>query len=141
MTMRSHAKSFQPDSIQRNKPAILCIEDNESHLHLRRAVLEKNGYSVLVATTASHALHAIREFPVSLVITDHMLRGTTGTELAKEIRRITPHVPILIYSGTVPEHLGEADCFMSKTESVETLMAMIRDLVNRYWGLIGPFAA
>ena len=59
---------------------------------------------------------------------------TTGTELAKEIKKIKPHVPILIYSGTTPEHLGDVDCFLSKAEPVEKFHAMIRDLVNRYWG-------
>src|ERR1700756_4498336 len=51
---------------------------------------------------------------------------TTGTELAKEIKKIKPHVPILIYSGTTPEHLGDVDCFLSKTEPVEKFLAMIR---------------
>jgi CheY-like chemotaxis protein len=92
--------------IPRGKPALLCIEDNESHLSLRRAVLEKDGYSVLAATTASQALQMLRQSTVSLVISDHLLQGTTGTELAKEIKKIKPHVPILIYSGTTPEHLG-----------------------------------
>jgi hypothetical protein len=40
----------------------------------------------------------------------------------------------LIYSGTTPEHLGEADCFMSKSEPVKAFLAMIDDLVNRHWG-------
>ena len=31
------------------------------------------------------------------------------------------------------EHLGEADCFMSKAEPIGTFLALIRDLVNRYW--------
>jgi DNA-binding NarL/FixJ family response regulator len=74
----------------------------------------------------------LRQAPVALVISDHMLGGTTGTELAKEIKKIRPHVPILIYSGATPEHLGEADCFLTKTEPVETFLAMIHDLVNRY---------
>jgi CheY-like chemotaxis protein len=113
-------------------PALLCIEDNESHLSLRRAVLEKEGYCVLAAATASQALHMLRQSPVSLVISDHMLQGTTGTDLAREIK-INPHIPILIYSGTTPEHLGEADCFMSKTEPTTAFLAMIGDLVNRYW--------
>src|ERR1700758_5848554 len=97
-------------AVSGDKPALLCIEDNESYLHLRKAVLEKNGYSVLAATTASQALEMLRQAPVALVISDHMLGGTTGTELAKEIKKIKPHIPIMIYSGAPPEHLGEADC-------------------------------
>jgi CheY-like chemotaxis protein len=73
--------------IRRGKPALLCIEDNESHFSLRRAVLEKNGYSVLATTTASHALQMLRQSTVSLVSSDHLLQGTTGTDLAKRLRR------------------------------------------------------
>jgi len=112
--------------------SILCIEDNEKHLLLRRFVLEKNGYSVLNAATALEALALLRKFPVSLVISDHLLSGITGTELAVDLKKIQPHVPILLYSGAAPETLGSVDCFMSKTEPVETFLAMVRDLVHRY---------
>jgi DNA-binding NtrC family response regulator len=118
----------------RTKPILLCLEDDESQLRLRTMVLEKNGYCVLCASTASSALRILRESPVSLVISDHLLGGVTGTELAREIKTISPYVPILIYSGTAPEHLGAADCFMSKSEPVQVFLGMIDDLVNRYWG-------
>ncbi|PYX94117.1 MAG: hypothetical protein DMG71_13420 [Acidobacteria bacterium] len=116
------------------KSVVLCVEDNESHLRLRRAVLEKNGYSVLAATSASEALQMLRTSSVLLVISDHMLAGLTGTELAKEIRKIRPHVPIMLYSGIVPEHLDNVDCFLSKAEPVEKFLSMVRDLVSRGLG-------
>jgi CheY-like chemotaxis protein len=59
-------------------------------------------------------MQMLRDSPISLVISDHMLGGMTGTELAKEIKTINPHVPILIYSGTTPEHLGEANCWFQR---------------------------
>ena len=114
------------------KSFILCIEDNESHLLLRKIVLEKNGYFVLSAATAFDALALLRKSPVSLVISDHLLGGITGTELAADLKIIQPHVPILLYSGAPPESLGSVDCFMSKTEPVETFLAMVGDLVHRY---------
>jgi len=55
----------------------------------------------------------VRQSTVSLVIFDHMLQGNAGADLAKQIKKIKPHVPILIYSGITPETLGEGDCFMS----------------------------
>jgi len=116
------------------KSVVLCVEDNESHLRLRRAMLEKNGYSVLAATSASEALQMLRTSSVLLVISDHMLAGLTGTELAKEIRKIRPHVPIMLYSGIVPEHLDNVDCFLSKAEPVEKFLSMVRDLVSRGLG-------
>jgi CheY-like chemotaxis protein len=98
------------------RPLLLYIENNDNHLRLRSAVLEKHGYVVLAATNASRVLQTLRECPVSLVISDHMLEGLTGTEFVREIKTISPYVPILIYAGTTPQHLGEADCFMSNSE-------------------------
>ncbi len=117
-------------AIKSSKPIILCIEDNEGYLRLRRAVLEQNGYSVLAATTGIEALNRLRHSPVSLVISDHMLGDTSGTELAKEIRKIRPKVPIMLYSGVMPEHLGDVNCFLSKMEPIEDFLTMIASLVS-----------
>ncbi|HEV7217886.1 MAG TPA: response regulator [Terriglobales bacterium] len=118
-------------ALNSGKPVILCIEDNKAYLRLRRAVLEQNGYSVLGATTGIEALDMLRHSPVSLVISDHMLGDASGTELAKEIRKIKPKVPIILYSAVMPEHLGDANCFLSKMEPVEDFLSMIASLVKR----------
>ena len=46
---------------QSSQPTILCVEDNQAYLRLRKAVLEKEGYSVLAASTGAEALHLFRE--------------------------------------------------------------------------------
>lgn len=121
-------------TVKQMRPLLLYIENNDNHLRLRSAVLEKHGYVVLAATNASRVLQTLRECPVSLVISDHMLEGLTGTEFVREIKTISPYVPILIYAGTTPQHLGEADCFMSNSEPVKAFLLMIDDLMKRYWG-------
>lgn len=118
-------------AITSSKPIILCIEDNEGYLRLRRAVLEQNGYSVLGATTGIEALDMLRHFPVSLVISDHILGNTSGTEIAKEMRKIKPSIPIMLYSGVMPEHLEDINCFLSKTEPIEEFLAMVSSLLSR----------
>ena len=118
-------------AIKSSKPIILCIEDNKAYLRLRRAVLEQNGYSVLGATTGIEALNMLRHSPVSLVISDHMLGDTSGTELAKEIRKFKPMVPIMLYSAVMPEHLEDENCFLSKMEPIEDFLSMIASLVRK----------
>lgn len=54
---------------------ILCVEDEESALTLRKTILEQNGFFVLAAHTAAQALALFRANPIGLVIADHMLRG------------------------------------------------------------------
>src|SRR6266567_5520627 len=73
---------------QSSQPTVLCVEDNQAYLRLRKAVLESEGYLVLTATTGAEALRLFRQAAVSLVLSDHMLRGTTGVALAQQLKAI-----------------------------------------------------
>ena len=114
------------------KPLILCIEDNAKHLQLRKAVLEKAGYGVLGANTGAEALEIVREAPICLVLSDHMLSGTTGTALAQQIKRIKQDIPVILHSGSVPESMQNVDGFISKNEPVSTFLTLIHDFIKRY---------
>jgi CheY-like chemotaxis protein len=118
--------------VQPGKPLILCIDDDEVQLELRKQILENDGFSVLNARTATEAIHMLRETPICLVLSDHMLRGTTGTQLAAKMKEIKPDVPVVLYSGRVPESLWNVDCFINKSEPVPRFLEIIRDLVHRY---------
>ena len=96
-----------------------------------RHSLEKEGYLVLSATTGSTAIALMQRVPVSLVLSDHMLRGTTGVALAQQLKAIKPHVPFVLYSGTVPEIMGNVDCFISKDETVPNFLSLIKSLIKR----------
>jgi len=61
-----------------------------------------------------------------------MLRGTTGTALAKKMKEIKPGVPIVIYSGRAPERMRHIDGFINKDEPVPKFIAMVRDFAGRY---------
>jgi CheY-like chemotaxis protein len=121
-----------PARARSRQPTILCVEDNRAYLRLRKAVLEREGYLVLAATTGSEALAILQESPVCLVLSDHMLRGTTGVALAARMKKMKPHIPVVLYSGQVPETMGEVDCFISKDETVASFLSIISSLVKRY---------
>lgn len=114
------------------RPLVLCLEDNESYLRLRKAVLEKNGYNVIGVSTVTDALGTLRDAPVCLVISDHMLHGTTGTALAGELKRIKPDVPVVLYSGKQPDELENVDVFINKNVSTQDFLVLVRDVVKRY---------
>jgi len=120
--------SLKPDI----KASILCIEDNAMYLGLRKAVLEEAGYTVLAAANETEALQVLSEAPVCLVLSDHMLRGTTGTELARRMKEIKRDVPIIVYSGKVPESLRYVDGFIHRNEPVSDFLSLIHDFVKRY---------
>lgn len=114
------------------KPLLLCVEDDPTYLILRTAFFEQHGYNVVGASTAHEALRALRDAPVCATITDHFLRGTMGMELAKEMKKIKPDVPIILYSGTAPDTLHGADVFINKDESVMTFLRIVGEVVERY---------
>ena len=114
------------------KPLILCIEDQPTHLILRKKVLKLDGYDVIGATTAAQAVKILSEAPVCAVIADHMLHGTTGTELAQEMKKIKPRVPIILFSGTVPQHLNDVDVYVNKGEPTAYFLGIVRDVVQRF---------
>lgn len=114
------------------KPLILCIEDDPIYLILRKKVLERDGYDVIGVTTDADALKTLKEAPVCATIADHMLRGTTGIQLASEMKKIKPDVPIILFSGTVPEHFDCVDVFINKGEPTTEFLAIVRDVVERF---------
>ena len=114
------------------RPLILCIEDSPTYLVLRKKVLEREGYDIVGAATADEALKALRELPVCATIADHMLQGTTGAELAREMKKIKPNVPIILFSGTVPQNLNAVDVYVNKGEPTAKFLGIVRAVVQRY---------
>ena len=114
------------------KPLILCIEDDDIYLQLRKAVLEKQGYNVIGATTIEDAITVLREAPVCCIIADHVLRGKTGQGAAKQMKRIKPDVPLVLFSGTLPEKLDDIDVYVNKGEPTAVLLKIVRDLTERF---------
>ena len=106
---------------------VLCVDDEIEALHLRKAMLESHGYKVLTATNAEEALKVFESTEVDVVLTDHLLKGQTGTALAAEMRKRKLDVPIVIYSGVaqVPDDMDKADVFLTKLVTPEELLAYL----------------
>jgi CheY-like chemotaxis protein len=104
--------------VNEHKAFILCVDDEELPLLLRKLVLEKQGYKVVTAGSASDALQTLNEHRVDLVLTDQLMPGGTGTELAQSIKGLWPDLPVILISGVneLPVDAGWADVFISKTE-------------------------
>ena len=119
------------------RPLILCLEDNEFYLRLRKAVLEQEGYGVIGVTTAKDALATLREAHVCMVLADHMLRGTTGAALASEMKGIKPDIPFVLYSGKQSDTLKNVDLFINKDVSTHDFLVLVRGIVKRYFHTSG----
>ena len=112
--------------------SILCVDDEELPLTLRKLVLELEGYQVITARSAPDALRALGDHPVDLVLTDQVMPEGTGTELALSIKSRWPDLPVILISGIneVPPDAMNADLFISKVEGPAALCAKIAAILS-----------
>ncbi len=90
-----------------NKPAILCVEDNQDTLYILKEQLLTRFNHQYQIETAKSGEEAIRIFnkiikndiDVPLIIADYMMPGMTGDELLKQIHTIAPKVVKVMLTG------------------------------------------
>jgi CheY-like chemotaxis protein len=116
--------------------SILVVDDEELPLTLRKLVLEKQGYRVITARSAAGAMQLLESSHVDLVLTDQLMPGGTGVELARTVKRTRPELPVILISGVneIPPDADVADLFISKVEGpafmCERISAILAD--HRY---------
>jgi PAS domain S-box-containing protein len=91
-----------------DKLTILVVDDDGLVLTNTATMLEDLGHDVLEAGSGEEALHIFgRSNSIDLVITDQVMPGITGAELARKIRAINPKLSVVLASGFVelPEQL------------------------------------
>ncbi len=95
---------------------ILCVDDNEQSLSIRKIMLETRGYRVICCTNAEAALAAFALGGIDLVLSDVLMPGMDGTELVSRIKTISPSTPAILFSGKIKvyEKDTQADVFLPK---------------------------
>jgi CheY-like chemotaxis protein len=106
---------------------ILCVDDEVLPLTLRTLVLQKNGYRVKTALSAADAMQVLDSCHVDLVLTDQLMPGGTGTELARSVKLVRPDLPVILISGVneIPSDMAHTDLFISKVEGPVAMCAKI----------------
>ncbi len=118
------------------RSVILCVDDETVPLTLRRLVLEKSGFAVVPASSATEALDILKAQAVDLVLTDLLMPGLSGLDLARKIKERTPALPIILLSGVneVPEGADCADLFLSKVEGPVAMCQKISEVLKKSRG-------
>ena len=98
------------------KRTILCVDDNEQSLSIRKVMLETRGYRVVTCTCGEDALERFKKGGVDLVLTDLIMPGLDGTKLIDEIKGLSPQTPVILLSGKVKiyDRDSRADVFLPK---------------------------
>jgi CheY-like chemotaxis protein len=78
---------------------VLLVEDNEHVRDFATSLLEDLGCSVEPVPTAAEALDRLGELAVDLVLSDVVLPGMSGVELARRLREVKPDLPVLLTTG------------------------------------------
>jgi len=119
------------------KKTILCVDDNEQSLSIRKLMLATRGYRVIVCTTGEEALEVFRRGGIDLVLTDLMMPGLDGNELVTRIKQVSPETPVILFSGKVTfyDQTTQADVFLPKGMYAPVeLLERIRMLLTRKRG-------
>jgi PAS domain S-box-containing protein len=84
-----------------NRSAVILFVDDDPLIAMSTTeMLEDLGHQVIGANSGLHALDIIRsEQPIDLMMTDHVMPGMTGIELAAASREVRPSLPILLATG------------------------------------------
>ena len=115
------------------KTLILCVDDDVIGLQVRSILLGRAGYRVLSAPDGAQALEMFSHEPVSAVILDFAMPGMNGGEVATEMRKVKPVVPILMlsaYTSLPAEVHHTVDLVMTKGEGAEVLLNNLTRLVS-----------
>jgi CheY-like chemotaxis protein len=113
---------------------ILCIDDDELGLMVRRLTLESEGYEVAVANSGAKGLALMSALPFDIVLLDHSMPGMNGGEVAEQIRFQHPGTPIVSLPAyiTLPEeHLRLVDAYITKGDSTQVLLDIVRRFIRR----------
>jgi CheY-like chemotaxis protein len=118
---------------------VLVVEDDQGVRALTLLTLRKKGYQAVVAANGKEVRKLSDEqvAQVRLLVTDIVMPGTNGREVAAELRRRRPGLPVLYVSGYAADAfvdgsgLDPRSGFLAKPFSPPTLLRRVRELLDR----------
>jgi len=116
--------------------SILVVDDEPALLALLKEVLEEQGYRVFCAENATNAMKIIKRQPIDLVLSDIIMPGTNGYQLANNIAQYDPSIIIQLMSGFDDKHKidGSNQALHSKQLTkpikIQVLLERVRELLS-----------
>ncbi len=136
--VRDERRSSMPPAEARGTETILLVEDEQAIRNVARRILERRGYTVLSPESVADALalgeqHAAR---IDLLLTDVVMPGLHGVELAARLTALRPELKVLYMSGytdgTIDSQqlMGAGTAFVQKPFSADLLARMVRGTLD-----------
>jgi PAS domain S-box-containing protein len=125
-------------SAVRGSEVILLVEDEENIRQPATEILESRGYTVLAAGDGSEAidLAARQSGPIHIMVTDVVMPGMSGSQLAERMMAERPELKVVYISGypedSIAHHgvLNPGHIFLQKPFSPATLLAKVREVLD-----------
>jgi DNA-binding response OmpR family regulator len=124
--------------VRQGHETLLIVEDEDSVRNLVASALRNDGYTLLLATSAEEALRLDEQHtgPIDLLLTDAIMPGKSGIELAAAMAARRPALPVIIMSGYTEETLTGAPLdkpisLLQKPFTPRELRRRIRDVLDR----------
>jgi two-component system, cell cycle sensor histidine kinase and response regulator CckA len=132
-TTGSDVSACQPGS-----ETVLLVEDDDEVRVTTRRTLVREGYRVLTARDGSAALHIVDQAatPIDVVVTDMVMPGMSGQELARQIRLRHPGIRVLFMSGYTEvaalrqSFISAESAFIEKPFAPRALTRAVRDVLD-----------
>jgi PAS domain S-box-containing protein len=127
------------EPLPKGTETILLVEDDPSLRELGREILAEQGYVVLEAGAGKVALELARGHagPIHLLLTDLVMPGMSGRELAERVKQIHPEANVLFMSGYTDDALGSQGtlaqdaAFVGKPFTLDGLLRKVRETLER----------
>jgi PAS domain S-box-containing protein len=124
------------EEFPRGNETILVVEDEEDVLRLAVRALERQGYRVLEASCGDDALVLSKE-PIHMILTDVVMPGMSGRQLADRLMPLHPTMKVLYMSGytdnAIVHHgvLEEGVNYIQKPFTIDKLIRKVREILDK----------
>ena len=122
-----------PAELLRGSETVLLVEDDEKVRALVQVLLERHGYMVIAAKQGQDALRVAQDSTttIDLLLTDTIMPGMSGTELAHQVLALRPAIKVLYMSGYTDKAVWEPGfAFLQKPFTPQTLTRKVHDILN-----------
>jgi two-component system, cell cycle sensor histidine kinase and response regulator CckA len=125
-------------AVAKGAETLLVVEDDPALSELIRELLQENGYRVLAASSPDEALAVAgrHEGALDLLVTDIVMPGMNGKQLASRLRETCPRLRVLYMSGYTEDIVGQrglldgASVFLAKPFTEEALTQSVRRAIG-----------
>ncbi len=127
----------QPGASRARTGTILVVEDDGAVRRFATRALKAAGYTVLTAADGAAAIEAARGTRLDMLVTDMVMPGVSGLEVANGLGATQPGLPVLFMSGHPDQPVAGGDLgdtgsyFLAKPFSIEALLAAVDTAMDR----------